>query len=367
MFLMVRNGSIDETPLVAEAAAALKDGLPKAWRVDVVAEPNERKQPDVLLTLSTADGPEVSFVVEAKTATRASARDLANQLRAVANSYGTDRVVLITDYASPPLRRELEEAEISYVDTTGWAYLTSENPAVMIRLKGANKPPRPRQSAATARLNGPAASRAIRHLLEAQPPLGIRQLAAQSSSSAAAVSKLMPTLVDAGAIERSEGGAITRIRRRTLLDRWTADYSFVNSNGVVLDYIAPRGVARTLERMRGRDDIAVSGSAAAREYLPAGTTSVVPLGLITIYGDDITGIARSLELVRADRPSSNVMLTAPRDRNLLDDSAQSSSSLRIVPVGQVLADLLTLPRGRLAQEAEQLIDVLARDDGTWRA
>lgn len=176
----------------------------------------------------------------------------------------------------------------------------------------------------------------------------------------------MPTFADAGAVERSEDGTITRIRRRTLLDRWTADYSFVNSNGVVLDYIAPRGIARTLERIRVRDDIAVSGSATAREYLPAGTTSVVPLGLLTLYGDDITGIARSLELVRADRTTSNVMITAPRDRTLLDNSGPLRSGFPIVPVGQVLADLLTLPRGRLAQEAEQLIDVLAMNDGSWR-
>jgi hypothetical protein len=90
------------------------------------------------------------------------------------------------------------------------------------------------------------------------------------------------------------------------------------------------------------------------------------LGLLTLYGDDVNGIARSLELVRADRAASNVMITAPRDRTLLTDSPPSASGWSIVPVGQVLADLLTLPRARLAQEAEQLIDVLAVNDGSWR-
>ena len=344
----------------------LRDRLPQTWKVDVVQEPQPQPRYDAVLSLTSADGAEVTFGVEAKSAIRASVKDVVNQLRAVAPTDSTRPLLFITEYASPPLRRELEEAEISYVDTTGWAYLTSSAPAVMIRMEGANKPPRPRENTATTRLNGPAAARAIRHLLQAQPPLGIRQLAELSSSSAAAVSKLMPTLVDAGAIERSAEGTITRIRRRTLLDRWTTDYSFVNSNGVVLDYIAPRGVARTLEQIRQRNDVAVSGSAAAREYLPAGTTSVVPLGLLALYGDDITGIARSLELVRTDRTTSNVMITTPRDRTLLDEAEPRRSGLRTVPVGQVLADLLTLPRGRLAQEAEQLIDVLARDDAAWR-
>jgi hypothetical protein len=336
------------------------------WYVDVVPGSQGDPRYDALLTLTSAKGAEASFIVEAKSATRGSAKDLVNQLRAIASAGSTQPLLFITEYANPPLRRELEEAAISYLDTTGWAYLTSSDPAVLIRLEGANKPPRPRKNTATTRLNGPAAARAIRYLLQAQPPLGIRELAMRSSSSPAAVSKLMPTLVDAGAVERSEDGTITRIRRRTLLDRWTADYSFVNSNGVVLDYIAPRGITRTLERIRDRDDIVVSGSAAAREYLPSGTTSVVPLRILALYGDDIADIARSLELVRTDRTTSNVLITTPRDRTLLDEAKPSASGLRAVPVAQVLADLLTLPRGRLAQEAEQLIDTLARNDAAWR-
>jgi hypothetical protein len=196
--------------------------------------------------------------------------------------------------------------------------------------------------------------------------LGIRELAARSSSSPAAVSKLMPTLSDAGAVERSESGAVTLIRRRTLLDRWTADYSFVDSNGLVLDYTAPHGAAHTLELIRERDDVTVSGSAAAREYLPVGTSSVAPPGPLALYGEDTTGIARSLDLVRADRTTSDVLITTPRDRTLLDEAELSPSGFRAAPVPQVLADLLTLPRAGLAQEAEQLIDVLARNDESWR-
>ena len=121
--------------------------------------------------------------MEAKGVTRPSARDLVSQLRAVVPAATTQPLLLITEDANPPLRRELEDAAISYLDTTGWACLASDDPAVLVRLEGANKPPRPRASAATARLNGPAAARAIRHLLQAQSPLGIRELAAKSASS----------------------------------------------------------------------------------------------------------------------------------------------------------------------------------------
>ncbi|MGB3894165.1 MAG: hypothetical protein WA942_07910 [Mycolicibacter sinensis] len=58
--------------------------------------------------------------------------------------------------------------------------------------------------------------------------------------------------------------------------------------------------------------------------------------------------------------------TVTRDRTLLNTAELSSSGFRRAPVGQVLADLLTLPRGRLAQEAEQLIEVLERNDAAWK-
>lgn len=362
---MSRNPSIVETELVRIAVDAFRNRLPEAWSVEAVAEPTTLQRHDAVLTLTSAGCTKTTFAIEAKSTPRQSVQDVVRQLQARAPTDNT-KLLFVTEYASPPLRRELEEAGISYLDTTGWVSLTSSDPAILIRLEGATKPPRPREPAATTRLTGPATARVIRRLLEGQPPVGVRELAALSSSSSAAVSKLMPTLVDAGAVERSDEGTITRVRKRTLLDRWTTDYSFANANGVVLDYIAPRGVTRTLDQIRGRSDITVTGSAAAREYLPSDVTSVVPLSLLTLYSSDITATARDLQLVRSDRATSNVLIAAPRDRKLLEEAENSDSGLRIAPIGQVIADLLTLPRGRLAQEAEQLIDLLARDDDAWR-
>lgn len=363
---MLRNASIGETTLQLRAATkALKDSLPATWQVTVTPEP-EGSRCDATLTVTNSAGVGATFVIEAKSKVRDSVHDLVGRLQMMVSSGRGLPLLFVTEYASPPLRRALEESGISYLDTTGWAYLDNTDPALLVRLTGASRPPQPRENAATARLNGPAASRAIRCLLEEDPPLGIRELAKMSASSPAAVSKLMPTLSDAGAVERSTNGSIVRIRRRTLLDRWTADYSFVTSNSVVLDYIAPRGIARTLQQLQGQPGIVATGSVAAREFIPKDTTSVIPLGLLALYCDDITGTARSLELIRADRSSANVMITRPRDQKLLQHNRTTSDGLAFAPVGQVLADLLTIPRGRLAQEAEQLIDILADDDPTWR-
>lgn len=367
VFLMPRNAPFNETDIQSAVVEALRSRLPRSWRLDTADEPRTDWRPDFLMTLTSGDGTAVTFVAEVKTSANATVGDIVRQLRTIAAAYPDDTPLLFAaEYVSPPLRRELDEAGISYLDTTGWASLTASSPPVLIRLEGATKPPRPRETKATIRLTGPAAARAIRHLLEGHTPVGIRELAKLSSSSAAAVSKLMPALVDAGAIERADDGTITRVRKRTLLDRWVADYSFTNGNGVVFDYIAPRGLPRTLDRIRESGDITVTGSAAAREYLPDGVTPVVPLTLLSLYTDGIATRARNLGLERASRANSNVMITTPRDGTLLTDAHRIESGLRVAPVSQVLADLLTLPRGRLAQEAEQLIDILARSDDAWR-
>ncbi|MFD1046496.1 helix-turn-helix domain-containing protein [Kibdelosporangium lantanae] len=305
----------------------------------------------------------VNFTIESKYRAHVSADQVINQLNALAEG-SPHPLLFVGEYVNPPLRRACEKRAISYVDPTGWAYVVSDEPPILIRTEGASRPPIPRENTPTTRLNGPAAGRAIRCLLELDPPLGIRQLAKRSSSSPAAVSKLMPTLVDAGAVDRSADGTVTRIRRRTLLDRWTADYSFMHSNGVLLDYLAPRGLLRVLEQIRGRDDLCVTGSAAGRTYLPSATIPVVPLTLLTLYSRDIARVADSLGLIRTDRGASNVIVTTPRDPELLKTPRLSAQGFPIAPIGQVLADLLTLP-GRMAQEAEQIMESLAEKDPAW--
>ncbi|CRK61632.1 hypothetical protein [Alloactinosynnema sp. L-07] len=174
----------------------------------------------------------------------------------------------------------------------------------------------------------------------------------------------MPALIAAGAIDRDADGTIVRVRRRALLNRWTKDYSFLNSNGVTLDYVAPRGLQRLIEHVRDRDDICMTGSAAARTYLPSTSISVIPLTLLAMYAQDPRTLAKELGLVRVGRESSNVIIAPLREPSLLDQSRLSEQGL-VAPLGQVLADLLTLP-GRMAQEAEQLMDFLSETDLAWR-
>jgi hypothetical protein len=65
-----------------------------------------------------------------------------------------------------------------------------------------------------------------------------------------------------------------------------------------------------------------------------------------------------------DRQSSNVVITAPRDPELVTSPTLSDSDLPLAALPQVLADLLTLP-GRESLLADQLMDQLAESDPMW--
>jgi hypothetical protein len=217
------------------------------------------------------------------------------------------------------------------------------------------------------RLNGIAVGRIIRTLLEIQPPIGVRDLSQRAGvKSAGSVSKLLPTLVSAGAVVRDENAQIVDVRRRALLDRWTQDYSFLNGNGVVFDFLAPRGLDPVLDRLTEISDLRVTGAFAGRGYLNKQTVPVVPATTLSLYANNPRRLGDQLGLIRMDRQSSNVVITAPRDPDLVTSPTLSDSDLPLAPLPQVLADLLTLP-GRESLLADQLMDELAESDPMWGA
>jgi hypothetical protein len=366
LFRMVRNKQFPEMVFLAEALKTVERVVPASWVVSF-EDPELRRRDtwlDGTLELVGPGGARARFIVETKRS-GLSASTLILALKARAQEEEGTPLLYVTDYVNPVVREGLAKAGISYVDGTGWIRLISDDPPMVISAEGAERSPRPRTSSSTMRLNGRAAGRIIRTLLQEPPPYGVRALAKLSGTSPGSVSKLLPTLVADGAVDRDESGSVTWVRRRRLLERWTIDYSFLDSNGPVLDYLAPRGLDRVIGQLRlGKGGVCVTASAAARTYLPVGITPVVPLTLLACYADDIQSLAADLGLVRADRQSSNVLITTPADPLLLTAPRRASDGLPTAPLSLALADLLSLP-GRSAQEAEQLMDMLAVTDPTW--
>jgi DNA-binding HxlR family transcriptional regulator len=364
MFLMPRNGLKDET-ILSSALDAMRSVLPSAWDLAFDAATRNDESLDGLVTLEGPNSVRVEFAVQAKRSGASSATTLADQLTAIAARTSPRPLLFLTDYASPAVRSELSQAGVSYADATGWVRIMNDEPLLLLSAEGAARSPRPRSTTDITRLGGRGASRIIRALLDGAAPLGVRQLAELSGTSPGSVAKVLPTLTADGAIERDMTGNVALIRKRALLDRWTQDYAFLNSNSVVLDYLAPRGLEPILSELRDRAGVCVTGSAAARTYLPERTVPLVPLTQLACFARDIQRLANDLGMVRQERFAANVLLTQPTDPLLLDRPRRSPDGLPIAPASQVLADLVTLP-GRSAQEADQLIEVLAKTDPAWK-
>ncbi len=357
----MRNEFTEET-LIQALTKTLRELLPPAWVVEVVVTSDSPV--DATISLRGPRGVLGILDVVVKRWTTAPSSAVTGALAGVQRRTANP-LLLMTDYTNRPLRQACEELGINYVDESGWVFLQLDDPPILVRTAGADRA-QPRVNNEVTRLNGIAVGRVVRTLLETQPPIGVRELAERASvKSPGSVSKLLPTLVAASAVERDQSGRIAVIKRRALLQRWTQDYSYLNGNGIVLDYLAPRGLTPVLARLPTLSKVCATGAFAGNEYLSAGTVPVVPATRLSLYARDPHELAAELGLVRMDRQSSNVILAVPRDRQLVD-FPRRRNDLPLAPLPQVLADLLTLP-GRESLLADQLMDQLAQSDQAWSA
>lgn len=358
------NSAEQETSRLADAERRLRALLPATWSVRTKSTGPDRPALDARLVITSPNGDSALLVPVVKRWSTAPTSSVIGTLRALSQARSAP-ILLVTDYVNRPLREACEAGQINYLDQTGWAYFALDSPAMLIRAQGGDRPPARRFSHAVTRLTGKASARLIRTLLTAEPPLGVRELALQSGTSPSSAAKVLPTLATAGAIERDDQGQVTLLRRRQLLERWTADYQFLKSNRQVGYYLAPRGVEQARQRLTGRPEVALTGVAAARAYLPAEAMAVVPTTTLTLYSTDIDATVASLRLLAADRPSANVLIAEPVDPALVQSPAAAVDGIPVVALPQVLADLLTMP-GRESLLAEQLMDHLASTDPTWK-
>jgi hypothetical protein len=165
-------------------------------------------------------------------------------------------------------------------------------------------------------------------------------------------------------IERNDDGAVTAVRKRALVERWTQDYTVMTSNEVIAT-LDPRGVEHALKALPSLASRAVvTSSAAARAYLPPGMTPVSPLVSLSLYTDDPIGLMDQLDLRTVER-GTNVFVLSPYDP-VVHTTSRSVAGLEVAAPAQVVADLLTGP-GRSSEEAEQLLSALAASDPAWQS
>ncbi|MGV1006768.1 MAG: hypothetical protein ACOYEV_18845 [Candidatus Nanopelagicales bacterium] len=360
----MRNLAFKGTTLVGDALSSVAALVPASWvmnqRVDSTSD--DGRLLDAVVDLTAPSGCRVSFAVEAKRSGAVPTAHLLSLLRDLRRNSPLP-VLFLSDYVGPSVRAALAKEGINFADATGWVRVSSDDPLVLITGQGAQQSPRSERTSAVVRLNGIATSRAIRELTTTSLTIGVRDLADLAGVSPGSVSKSLVTLAAEGIVDRDDRGAVVLVRPRALVQRWARDYPFIKANKPVGYYIAPRGLDRTLLRLDDLDvAVALTGSAAARRLLLAGTTSVVPLRLLALYAVAPSDLARELGLIEADPPTANVVIAAPQDPQILKPD---DGDLLLAPPPLVLADPLTLPN-RSNAEADQLMDALACDEPAWK-
>ncbi len=270
--------------------------------------------------------------------------------------------VIVASYISPRVRELLAAEHTGWFDSAGNLRLQLPQPLIFIDRHGADRNPYPAPDRPLRSLRGRAAARIVRALMDGQGYRGVRELASDAGVSAATSSRVLDLLARESLVERDPGGAITATRKRSLMRRWVEDYGVTLSNHAV-PVLAARGVDRVLHDLRdypGRYSLTMG--AALQAYLPPERAAVAPLALLALYVDNAVTAQRDLGL-RATQRGANVLLIEPFD-DVVHQNATARDRLRYVSPAQAIADLLTGP-GRSAEEAAQLIELLATTDPEW--
>ncbi|WP_158842438.1 type IV toxin-antitoxin system AbiEi family antitoxin [Saccharothrix deserti] len=346
---------------------ALQSALPSGWRVHSrrevrVETPRGIVRPDLIVAITAPDGTGSEVLIEVKRT--AVPRDVANvAARLNALAYPAGGRMLVAEFVSPATRAYLDQVGMGWFDPTGNMRLRLDKPAVFIDRAGADRGgTRDPAERLLKSLRGSAAAKVVLELLETALPVGVRELAGRARVGPATSARVLELLDRDAAIVRSDDGSVTTVRKRALVDRWTADYSVMKHNEVMTT-LDPRGVSHAMNALStAKARITVTGSAAARAYLPEGVTPVSPLVSLSLYAEDPMGLLRQLGLKKVER-GMNVLVMQPYDE-VVHAKARLVGGLRCAAPAQVVADLLTGP-GRSGEEAEQLMAALAVTDPGW--
>jgi hypothetical protein len=271
--------------------------------------------------------------------------------------------MLVAPFISPTTRAQLDQRGIGWFDSTGNLRLGLDRPAVFLDRVGAERSGfRDPEDRLLKSLRGPAAAAVVLELCETPLPVGVRELAERAQVSVATSARVLELLDREAVVDRNEDGAVISVRKRSLVDRWTQDYKVMASNEVIAA-LDPRGLSNTLKKLPAAGArVAVTGSAAARAYLPDDVTPVSPLVSLSLYADDPMGLIDQLGLKTVER-GANVLVMRPYD-NVVHAKSRTVAGIEYAPPAQVVADLVTGP-GRSSEEAEQLMAVLESNEQGW--
>jgi hypothetical protein len=366
---MTANTALGETNLIDEAVAGLRGMLPVSWDVERSTgaalagdtPPEGSALVDDAIDLRARDGTTVTFVVEAKRSfdPRAAEQLSAGLPRMLRSLAGRFPILVVAPWLSARTQELLAREEINFIDLTGNAFISLEDPALYIRAAGATRNPEP-PPRGRATVRGPKAARLIRLLVDVRPPYGVSEIAAATELAPGYVSRLLDALDRAALVKRAHRGRIEDADIAGLLRRWAESYDILKTNAASL-FLAPGGAKEGLSRLAERSDsspVAITGSFAASRLAP-----VAAPALLIAYSNDVESVAKELGLLPADE-GANVVLLRAFDPIVWDRGSEESGLLYVAP-SQAAVDCLT-GNGRMPAEGEALISWMTENETRWR-
>ncbi len=188
-------------------------------------------------------------------------------------------------------------------------------------------------------------------MIDFAPPCSVPELAEGGGAPTGATYRVVKFLEEQQLVERGHRGPITEVRWRPLLERWSQDYGFSQSNTVAI-FLEPRGLAELTARLAGRADLdyVLTGSLAAAHF-----AAYAPARLAMLYVRDIDSAAALLGL-RQTRTGATVALAAG-DYDVVFERTREVDGLRLAAVSQVAVELgYGLGVGRV--ERRRLVEVV---------
>jgi len=334
--------------------------LPSGWTVALsdLETAESRRAADTVLAIAAPDGTEALLLVETKV--RLSAQQAAVLGPSLAEAVEADRwqgAIVFTRFASQMARERLRSAAVSFLDSTGNAWISLSRPAVFVERQGAETDPDPPRREVQS-LKGAKAARIVRGLCDWRPPLGVRELARRTGANPGYVTRVLSLLEEEDVIARGDRGKVIEVRWQDLLRLWSRDYSVAGTNRAV-PYLAPRGLPQLRDRLASFDDrYAVTG-----QFAVPPEAEVAPGRVLSCYVTSAEMAAKELDL-RPTQSGANVVLLEPFDE-LVFERARESEGLVTVAMTQCVVDLLT-GGGREPAQADALMSWMEQNEDAWR-
>lgn len=350
---------------------ALRDLLPDGWTVQERAPRPEAlssaDEPGETLVNVSAQADSAMLLIAARPSLTPAAamRVLGPKISLLQRIYAGSEALVIAPWISRRVREVLQERHVGYLDLTGNARITLEQPALHIRTDGAQRDPRGRGAVRQRGMSGPKAARLVRVMTDAAPPYTGSELAQRAGVSQPYASRTLEVMEELALLTRS-GRMIVDVDWEGLLRTRAASYSLLKPD-LFVTMLAPSGIPRVLERLRqfsgyNLAEIAVTGATAANAVAP------VVLGeQLMLYAParahSPEELGARLGLLRA--PQGDVILMRPPDK-IVFAGKRNVDALWHVALSQLVLDCLAGP-GRLPAAGEAVLDYMRTHDAQWRA